>query len=329
MKTVALTCKPIRDDIEKAVKLLSDNKDLKINGLYASDFEALKNEDNDLFVKVSELIKEDRWCPFVGTYSHVSELSPTALIKNCLYSVRFFEENFGKTYKVFHGTKICNNSLPQIVYSSLFDASFLESEKSNRWICSDDGHRTLSFCVETADVNCYGALANEEAEFVSIEEYGVSLFSTELNIDTLLLPAPYGNIGETEQKLLKAEKQSVLENRDCTSEIRSAWISLFAGDTDTSEKAADAISKCASANMNDFISLSEKGVDISELKFAEDKSGDVIIRVRETEGKEKGAYIMCDKMNAGFRFEIMPHEIQTFRIKSDGSGIVTEIYICE
>ena len=75
--------------------------------------------------------------------------------------------------------------------------------------------------------------------------------------------------------------------------------------------------------------LSGDGIVISELKYTEDGTGDVLLRVRETAGKEKGAYIICGRLNTGFRFEIMPYEIQTFRIKNDGSGSVTEIYICE
>lgn len=313
-----------KNDIEDAIKALDKNSNLKVNGLYAADLEKLKKDSPELYDRVADLIKIDRWCPFVGTYSYAEELSSTALIKSCLYSAQYFKTNFGKEYRVFHGAKIYNNSLPQTVYSSLFDASVIDSEKQTRWICSEDGHRTLSVHAETVSVDDCG-----DGEFATYEEYAQTLFASELNLETLMLPAGYDEPNTVEKKLLNAEAYSVLTEQNQTSEIKNAWLKYLFGN---SKKATEISERIANGNTADIMSafgLFGDGIVISELKNTEDGTGDVLLRVRETAGREKGAYIMCGKLNAGFRFEIMPYEIQTFRIKGDGTGTVTEIYICE
>ena len=54
------------------------------------------------------------------------------------------------------------------------------------------------------------------------------------------------------------------------------------------------------------------------MKYAEDGNGDVIFRLRETAGTEKAITVMCDSLEAAFRAEILPYEIQTFRVIKDG-----------
>ncbi len=312
------------NDIKTAIDALDRNEKLKVNGLYAADIEELKNNSPKLYDRVADFIKNGRWCPFVGTYSNNAELSPTALIKSCLYSVLYFKTNFDKEYRVFHGNKIYNGCLPQIIYSSLFDAAFLDSETQTRWFCGEDGHRTLSVHAETVSAgDC------TDGEFITCEEYAQQLFSTEMNLETLMLPSEYTVPDDVERELLNAECHSVISENERTADIRQAWIKYLTGDKNDALTAAAKISDGKTADISSVFKVSEKSVVISEAKYAEDGSGDVLLRVRETSGKEKSAYIMCDRLNAGFRFEIMPYEIQTFRIKGDGTGNVTEIYICE
>lgn len=311
-------------DIKAAINALDTNKRLKVNGLYAADIEALKNSSPALFARVADFIKSGRWYPFVGTYSNNTELSPAALIKSCLYSVQYFKTNFGKEYRVFHGTKIYNGWLPQIIYSSLFDAALIDSETQTRWLCGTDGHRTLSVYSETVPADdC------TDGEFMTCEEYAQQLFSTEMNLETLTLPSEYTMPDDIERELLNAECYSVISENEQTADIRKAWIKYLTGDKNGAAADAVRISNNKTADISSVFRVSESSVTISELKYAEDGSGDTVLRVRETSGKEKSAYIMCDRLSAGFRFEIMPYEIQTFRIKGDGSGSVTEIYICE
>ena len=267
-------------------------------------------------------IKNDRWFPYAGTWTSSEELSETALIKSCLYSVRYFLDTFGKKYRVFHGRKIYNNMLPQIVYSSLFDAVVLDEEKESKWLHGADDFRTLIITADTVDINDIDDEFISSNEFISYEELADNFFDSHLELETVFLPSGSIETKGFEKNLIDAEKNSAINGENRTADIRDAWIAYFDG----SEK-SDLIADIASAK-NDF-ELHGDGVILTEAKLAEDGSGDTVIRVAETNGKEQPAYIMCNRLNSGFRFEIMPYEMPTFRISNDGNGYAKEIYICE
>lgn len=329
MKRTAVLRSSSVEGISEALRLLENNKNFKINGLYASELMNLRENEPELFDRVGEMIKTDRWCPFAGVFSPSDELSPTALIKSCLYSASFFADAFGKTYKVFHGTKIYNNAFAQIVYSSLFDSAILDEVKESCWVHgTEDGFRTLVIGTDSTDVFDCTADIISESEFLTYEEYADETFSAHLDLQTVFLNAESETVNDIELKLLNAEKSNVYNAAHLESDIKNAWIAYLCGDT---EKTRDILSRLDTdfSDIEKMFTLSGDGISLSEVKFTEDGSRDVIVRTRETEGREKGAYLMCPRLNAGFRFEIMPYEIQTFRIKNDGSGNVTEIYICE
>ncbi len=81
-----------------------------------------------------------------------------------------------------------------------------------------------------------------------------------------------------------------------------------------------------------FISVNKPNVQLTAFKFCEDGSGDVIIRLCETEGKAVKAAIVCDIIDAGFYADFGKFEIKTFRVNNEGyvtetdflEGIVTE-----
>ena len=67
-----------------------------------------------------------------------------------------------------------------------------------------------------------------------------------------------------------------------------------------------------------FISISHKNLSLMSFKFCEDGSGDVVLRVRETDGKPVKAAIVCDLIDAGFWADFNKFEIKTFRVNADG-----------
>ena len=67
-----------------------------------------------------------------------------------------------------------------------------------------------------------------------------------------------------------------------------------------------------------YISVDRQNVRLCALKFCEDGSGDIIIRLRETSGKPVKAAIVCDSCNAAFYADFGKFEIKTFRIDKDG-----------
>ena len=73
---------------------------------------------------------------------------------------------------------------------------------------------------------------------------------------------------------------------------------------------------------NSFISISKPNIRLDAFKFCEDGSGDIVMRLREVEGKAVKTAIVCDIADAGFYADFNKFEIKTFRI--DSEGYVTE-----
>lgn len=314
--------------IKDALQKLDSFENLKINGLNAHQLTELDAIAPDIFSSVADQIKNGRWFPYAGAWTSSEELSETALIKSCLYSVRYFLDTFGKKYRVFHGRKIYNNMLPQIVYSSLFDAVVLESETESKWLHGADDFRTLVMTAETVDVNDLDDDGISKNNFISYEDLADNFFEAHLDLKTVFLPAGSIKPDGIEKALIDAEKFAAINGEDKTAEIKAAWLAYFDGDLEAAREIADGIMGGSAPEENDF-KLSDAGITITEIKLAEDGSGDTVIRVAETNGKEQSAYIMCNRLNSGFRFEIMPYEMPTFRIANDGNGYAKEIYICE
>lgn len=67
-----------------------------------------------------------------------------------------------------------------------------------------------------------------------------------------------------------------------------------------------------------FIGIDKDNIRVMSFKTCEDGSGDYILRMRETAGKETRVSVVCDIINAGFRADFKGQEIKTFRIDSDG-----------
>lgn len=314
--------------VKDALQKLESFPNLKVNGLNAYQLNELSAIDPVLFAKISDMIKADRWFPYAGVWTSTDELSEIALVKSCLYSVRYFLDNFGKKYRVFHGSKLYNNMLPQIVYSSLFDAVVLESETESKWLHGADDFRTLVMTAETVDVNDLDDDGISKNNFISYEDLADNFFGAHLDLKTVFLPAGSIKPDGIEKALIDVEKFAAINSEDKTAEIKAAWLAYFDGDLEAARKIADGITGGSAPDENDF-KLSDAGITVAEIKLAEDGSGDTVIRVAETKGKEHSAYIMCDRLDAGFRFEIMPYEMPTFRIPKNSDGYSKEIYICE
>lgn len=314
--------------VKDALQKLASFPNLKVNGLSAYQLTELSAIDPELFAEISDMIKADRWFPYAGAWTNSDELSEIALIKSCLYSVRYFLDNFGKKYRVFHGKKLYNNMLPQIVYSSLFDAVVFECENESKWLHGADDFRTLVMTADTVDINDLDDDSISANDFISYEDLADEFFDAHLELKTVFLPAGIIKPEGIEKALVDAEKFASINGEDKTDKIREAWLAYFDGDLEAAREIADDITYGSSPNENDF-KLSDDSVLLTEVKLAEDGSGDTIIRVAETSGKEQSAYIMCDRLDAGFRFEIMPYEMPTFRIPKGSDGYSKEIYICE
>lgn len=71
-----------------------------------------------------------------------------------------------------------------------------------------------------------------------------------------------------------------------------------------------------------FISINKPNVRLDAFKFCEDGSGDIIMRLREINGRAVKAAVVCEAADAGFYADFRKFEIKTFRINKE--GYVTE-----
>lgn len=305
----------VRDALQK----LDDFKKLIVNGLTAFELNELEKIDPVLFEAVAKQIKNERWYPSVGMWmADDSDMSEEKLIRNVLYSTRYFKDKFDKEYKVFQGAKIYNDAFVQVIYTANFDACVLDSETENYWLDNAAYTRTLVYSgLEKVDINDIDDEFIKANDFESIEDEVMSVYQTDLDLKSVKQPVYAGNATDTEKKLLEAEAICVQSGKNAQEEIKNCWISLFMGEDEVAADVAETIIGDSKVDY-DFIRFNSDEVKVVELKYTEDATGDVVIRLKETAGKEKALTVMCDAIDAGFRAEILPYELQTFRVNAEG-----------
>lgn len=315
----------IRDVLEKLQKF----PDFKVNGLNAYQLEEIRSLDALLFREIGENIKCGRWAPFTGMWCDCEEADDCALVRHALYSSDYFKKNFNIESRVFFADKIHTNNFAQILYRNIFDAAFVAGESGKYWLDSADGSRILVCGRDSLDICDANDLDDEEIEnneFTTVEQEIADLLGGKLELESKSQPAVFSEPDETEKALIEAEKAAVCNGADRQEEIKKAWIAIFLGDGKSARETADNILKNMSYE-DGFVKIDSDEVELEALKFTEDKSGEAVMRLIEKSGREKTIFVMADKLNAGFRCEIIPYEIQTFRI--DKSGFVTETMINE
>lgn len=305
----------VRDALQK----LDDFKKLIVNGLTAFELNELEKIDPVLFEAVAKQIRRERWYPSVGMWMYDDgDMSEEKLIRNVLYSTTYFKEKFDKEYKVFQGAKIYNDAFAQVIYAANFDACVLDSESETYWLDNAAYTRTLIYSdLEKVDINDIDDDFIKANDFESVEDEVMAVYQGELDLKSVKQPVYQGNATDAEKKLLEAEAICVQEGRKAQEEIQNCWISLFMGEDEVAVDVAETIIGDSKVDY-DFIKFNSDEVKVVELKYTEDATGDVIIRIKETAGKEKALTVMCDAIDAGFRAEILPYELQTFRVNAEG-----------
>lgn len=305
----------VRDALQK----LDDFKKLIVNGLTAFELNELEKIDPTLFEAVAKQIKKERWYPSVGMWvEDDKDMSEEKLIRNMLYSRTYFKEKFDKEYKVFQGAKIYNDAFVQVLYTANFDACVLDSETETYWLDNEAYTRTLVYSgLEKVDVNDIDDEFIKANDFESVEDEVMAFYQNDLDLKSVKQPLYKGEAAEAEKLLIKAEKICVQEGRNNQDEIQNCWIALFLGDDDVATDVAQTIIGDSELD-EDFVKFNTDEVRLVELKYTEDATDNVIIRIKETAGKEKAITVMCDAIDAGFRAEILPYELQTFRVNAEG-----------
>lgn len=312
----------IRDALEK----LNSFDNLVVNGLNAFQLNEIEKIDPELFAEVAKKIKAEKWFPFAGMWCEADgEISDENLARNALYSADYFRKKFGGVSRIFTADRIYSNAFAQIVFGAKYDSCYVRSEKESYWLDSADGTRThIAGEIETVDVTEIDGDFIKSNEFTSFEEEIISKFSLPMELRETELPYKKSELTEDEKLLLEAEKIAVQNGEKSEEKIRELWFEIFLGNSvkDEAEKLIN-----GRKSDSDFVKINSDTVELIAVKFAEDGSGDVVIRIKETAGKEQSLFIMCDSIDAGFRTEINPYETLTFRVIED--GFVKEIFIAE
>lgn len=89
----------IPDTLEKNFALFEKYPHYRFNFEGAYRYELIEEYYPKAFEKLTEYVKEGRWCPSGSSYENgdVNVPSPEALFRNILYGNRYFQEKFGKT----------------------------------------------------------------------------------------------------------------------------------------------------------------------------------------------------------------------------------------
>lgn len=327
MSRIATVSKPCPEYLERVIEILNKYDNLKVNGLNAGQLYKIEKEDSELFGKIKEKITAGRWYPAAGLWQkEEKKISNERLIREILYSSVWLKEKFGGVFRVFVGDSICCASFPQIVYNGRFDCAVMSGESETYWLDGEDRFRIcIMGGIEATDIENLDENELEGSEFITYEELLHNTFSTPLDLKSVKLAKENDILSDAEKAVIKAEKASAQHGIDKAAEIRECWLDIFSGnDSEAIEKAEKiADGKCAC----DIVKINNNDVRVNVFKFSEDGSGKKVIRIEETSGTGKSISVMCDEIDAGFRCEIEPFEIATYKI--DAEGFVREVFLYE
>ena len=297
--------------IKYAIALSEKNAQFKANGLFASDFIKLKNEEPELFDKVNALIMQGRWNPCVGMWDRKNEkLSEEALCRNILYSSKMFENE----YHVFYGVDFYNASLAKCAYAGRYDAVIIENAGNDHWIECTDGSRVLVLSPKDfKEVISVDEEMINENDFITFEEYLKEILDLPLDLPVVKTGVEEKAYTVNEKYLLDYERYAAQQNKDVCEEVKLYWL---CGGFENKQ-----------VQFTDNVKIDVPDIEVIAFKKAEDGSGDTVIRVRENAGRQTPVRLICDDIEAAFRFEILSFETITFRV--DKEGYVTETFIQE
>lgn len=246
-----------------------------------------------------------------------AEKSTESVIRFALYSQtdRFFQTD--EVYDTAY-CSACDERLPVLlngsgIYQCVFDGSVDSLPDGVFFLRGNGADERVLACKSDSLDDCSGDFFNRLCE--SLTDFPVVTAKKE-NVPELT---------EAEKQLLDAEKYdaaaaALFAVPSHTAEIKAEWKNFMENGviSDAVRLIADTARR-AVGGKTDFIRLSKKNIALDAFKMCEDGSGDIVIRVHETDGAEDThCFIMGDIYDMGFRFDIGAYEIKTFRINADG-----------
>ncbi len=322
MSKIAIVTKKCPEYLKGVIEKMQKCDSFKVNGLKAGELAEIEKENPEIFAQIKDYVVAGRWYPFAGLWQdEKDEINDERLAREILYSCRWLYEKFGIYFRVFFGKNICSANFSQTVYNGRFDGAVLENENESYWLDGKDKFRL--FIMEKGDT--VDAIdADEASEYETYGEMHHRMMSNPLDLKAVELEKAETPLSEAEKAVLVAEKASAQAGENKAEEIKNCWFMIFDGRDCCATKKAKEIfdgSECA-----DIVKVNNDAVKVSVYKFSEDESS-MVIRLKETAGKDAQISVMCDEIDAGFRCEIGPFETATYKI--DKEGYVKETFLYE
>lgn len=327
MNKIAIVSKTCPDYLNNVIEMLDKYDNLKVNGLNACELAEIEQNNPEIFSKIKEKVIDGRWYPAAGLWKKTEgRISNEMLIREILYSTDWLSSKFEMQFRTFVGTDICSKSFSHIVYSGPFDCAVLDNETENYWLDGFDRSRLFIMGnMDKTDIENIDESDIKDTVFETYDEMLHNTLSSPLDIKSVKLEITEDVVTDAEKAVINAEKATAQNGIDNSEALRDCWIDIFDGNFKKALEKAEEISD--SEDVCDMVKINNTDVKVNVFKFAEDKSGDIIIRIEETAGTEKNISVMCDEINAGFRCEIEPYEIATYKV--DSEGFVKERFVRE
>lgn len=250
----------------------------------------------------------------------LQELSDECIARHMLYAQVDAVKNTGSAYSVAFASSF-NRDLPRLLRMGRVNVCVFSPETQG----VPEGAFYLLGVNLTERVLGYKPAAGEELGTMEemIEKLGGSLedYPVIAPENEKIVP-----IRDEEETLMIAEAYdtvaSVLFGKEAHTEIfKNEWLSLLADGviSDNVKKIADEAKAVCDKDIKDIIRFGSDNIAIDCIKMCEDGSGDVVIRIHETQGKDGvRSFIMSDMYEMGFWFDINAYEIMTFRVNPEG-----------
>lgn len=250
----------------------------------------------------------------------LQELSDECMARHMLYAQTDAVKKTGAAYSVAFASSF-NSDLPRLLRLGRVNVCIFSPETQGL----PDGAFYLQSANVTERILGYKPAMGEELG--TMEEMVAKL--SEALVDFPVIKPENEKvvpIREEEEALMLAEAYDTAAAVFCSKEahtetIKNEWLSLLSDGviSENVKKIEDEAKSALGKDIKEVFRFGSDNIALDCFKMCEDGSGDVVIRIHETQGKnDVRSYIMSDVYDMGFWFDINAYETMTFKVSPDG-----------
>ncbi len=250
----------------------------------------------------------------------LNELSDECFARYMLYTQADAVKNTGNAYSAAFASSF-NAELPRLLKMGRVNVCVFSPDTQGL----PDGAFFMQSAKLTERVLGYKPAADEK---LGTMEEMITRLSESLADFPVIMPEneKISPIREEENALLTAEAYdtaaAILSGGKAQTEaIKDEWHSLISDGviSENVKKIGDDAKAALGKELKDIFRFGSDNIELTALKMCEDGSGDVVLRINETQGlDEVHSFVMSDIFDMGFRFDINAYETKTFRVNADG-----------